>query len=216
MEAVNLLPAYARPAHGWATVGKELSARRVLAIGGAVAGAAAIAFGAAFVHERSVVNDKQETLATVEAQLATAQAKAQPLRAIEAAASAKLKVTGTISAQRVPWENVLRDLARVLPSQVQLQALQAGSSTAITPAAGSAAPAAPTAGAPTSFTVSGLASSHNRVALVLDRLALLPWLTDVTLQSSTRGTTTGTTGGSSSADQFTIGATFINVAGGAR
>ena len=37
MEAVNLLPAYARPGHPWAAVGRDLSARRVLKGGSAVA-----------------------------------------------------------------------------------------------------------------------------------------------------------------------------------
>ena len=210
MEAVNLLPAYARPGHPWAAIGKDLSARRVLAAGGAVAGAAAIAFGAAFVHERSLVNERQDTLAGVQAQLVEAQAKAEPLRAAESASATKLVAVRTISAGRVPWENVLRNLARVLPTQVQLESLQVTSPTAI--AASSTTAAAATAGAPTGFTVAGSASSQNRVALVLDRLAVLPWLSDVTLQSSTHGT--GTTG-SSSADQFTISANF-NSAGGAK
>jgi Tfp pilus assembly protein PilN len=210
MEAVNLLPAYARPGHPWAAIGKDLPARRVLTAGGAVAGAAAIAFGAAFVHERSLVKEKQDTLAGVQAQLVEVQAKAEPLRAAESASATKLVAVRTISAGRVPWENVLRNLARVLPSGVQLQSLQATSPTAIAP--GSTAGAVATAGAPTGFTVAGSASSQNRVALVLDRLAVLPWLSDVTLQSSTRGT--GTTG-SSSTDQFTISANF-NSAGGAK
>jgi Tfp pilus assembly protein PilN len=210
MEAVNLLPAYARPGHRWAAIGKDLSARRVLAMGGAVAGAAAIALGAGFVHERSLVNDKQDTLAGVQAQLAEVQAEAQPLRAAESASATKLATVRAISAGRVPWESVLRDLARVLPSQVQLQSLQATSSTAISPSS-TAAPSGATSGVPTGFTLAGSASSHNRVALVLDRLAVLPWLSDVTLQSSTHGTGTG----SSSADQFTISANFHS-AGGAK
>ena len=212
MEAVNLLPAYARPGHPWAVIGKDLPARRVLAAGGAVAGAAAIAFGAAFVHERSLVNEKQDTLAGVQAQLADVQAKAEPLRTAESATATKLTAVRTISAGRVPWENVLRNLARVLPSQVQLQSLQATSPAAIAPGATAAPAGATTGAAPTGFTLAGSASSQNRVALVLDRLAVLPWLSDVTLQSSTRGT--GITG-SSSTDQFTISANF-NSAGGAK
>jgi len=212
MEAVNLLPAYARPGHPWAAIGKDLSARRVLAAGGAVAGAAAIAFGAAFVHERSLVNERQDTLAGVQAQLAEVQAKAEPLRTAESASATKLVAVRTISAGRVPWENVLRNLARVLPSGVQLQSLQATSPAAIAPSSASTAGAGATTDGPTGFTVAGSASSQNRVALVLDRLAVLPWLSDVTLQSSTRGT--GITG-SSSTDQFTISANF-NSAGGAK
>jgi Tfp pilus assembly protein PilN len=210
MEAVNLLPAYARPGHRWATAGKDLSARRVLTVGGAVAGAAAIALGAAFVYERSVVNDKQDTLAAVETQLAVAQAKAEPLRAAQTQSATMLGAIRTISAGRVPWENVLRDLARVLPGGLQLATLQIQSPTPIGPVSDTAA-SATTSGA-TGFTVTGNAGSQNRVALALDRLASLPWLTNVTLQSSTRsGSGTGGTG----PDQFTISANF-NAAGGAR
>jgi Tfp pilus assembly protein PilN len=210
MEAVNLLPAYARPGHRWAAIGKDLPARRVLAMGGAVAGAAAIAIGAGFVHERSAVNEKQDTLADVQAQLAEVQAKAEPLRSAESASATKLTAVQAISAGRVPWENVLRNLARVLPSQVQLESLQATSPVAIASASSSTAAGA-AAGVPTGFTVAGSASSQNRVALVLDRLAVLPWLSDVTLQSSTRVSGTGAGG----ADQFTISANF-NSAGGAK
>ena len=46
-------------------------------------------------------------------------------------------------------------------------------------------PAAPAAGTNT-FTIQGNASSHDRVALVLDRLALLPWLSNLSLQSTLR------------------------------
>ena len=214
MEAVNLLPAYARPGHRWATVGKDLSARSVLQVGGAVAGAAVIAIGGAFVYERSVVSDKQDTLAAVETQLAVAQAKAQPLRAAQSESASMLGAVRTISAQRVPWENVLRDLAGVMPRGVQLASLQITSPTPIGPASTSSSPSGGSTGSATGFTVSGSASSQNRVALALDRLAALPWLTGVTLQSSARG---GDGAGSGAApDQFTINATFNNAAGGTK
>ncbi|MEP6812972.1 MAG: PilN domain-containing protein [Actinomycetota bacterium] len=207
MEAVNLLPGYARPAHGWATLGKDLPARRVVAVGGAVAAAGVIVLGGLFVYERSVVNDKQDALVSVQTQLAEAQAKAAPLRAVESARETKLGAIRTISDGRVPWENVLRDLARVLPSKVQLQTVQVAVSTPIATVGGAAPASAGTTGATSGFTVTGSASSHNRVALVLDRLAVLPWLSNVTLQSTTRGTA-GTSGGSGGADTFTISANF--------
>jgi Tfp pilus assembly protein PilN len=215
MEAVNLLPAYARPGSRWTTVGRDLQPRRVLAGGGAVAGVVAIALGAAFMHERSVVSDRQDSLAQVQTQLAVAQAKAEPLKAAQSASETKLGAIRAVSAQRIPWENVLRDLARVLPDRVYLQSLQIQSQTPFGPpsAPGSTATAAPTttAGTPTAFTVTGAASSQNRVALVLDRLAALPWLSDVTLQSSTRQSSVAGKG----LDQFTISANF-NAAGGAK
>jgi Tfp pilus assembly protein PilN len=125
-----------------------------------------------------------------------------------------LAAIGTISAGRVPWENVLRDLATVMPNGIQLQTLQINSPTPIGPLGDTATASGGTSPSATGFTVVGSASSQNRVALALDRLAALPWLTDVSLQSSTRG---GSGQGSGTApDQFTISATFNNVTGGAR
>jgi Tfp pilus assembly protein PilN len=219
MQAVNLLPAYARPGHRWATLGSDVAPRRALAIGGIVAGVVAIAMGAAYIFERSVVNDKRSELATATARLTAVQAEAAPLRATQAAAASQLAAATTISQSRVPWESVLGGLARVLPDQVYLTSLQA---TTPTPVAGlatapvtmsapaAAAPATPPAG----FSISGIASSHVRVALVLDRLALMPWLSNVTLGSSVR-TGSGPGASNSGGDQFAISAAFSN-AGGAK
>jgi hypothetical protein len=57
-----------------------------------------------------------------------------------------------------------------------------------------------------------VATSHDRVALVLDRLQLMPWLTDIVLNGSTRASVSNGTS-TSSGDQFEITAAFSNVAG---
>jgi Tfp pilus assembly protein PilN len=88
------------------------------------------------------------------------------------------------------------DLGRVLPTGVTLTSLSASGPTP------TAAPAAPAAAS--TFTIAGETSSHVRVATVLDRLAVLPWLSDITLQSSTR---------SGVSDTFTIGATYVGGGG---
>ena len=129
MEAVNLLPAYARPGHPWAAVGKDLSAPRVLKAGSVVACVAVLGLGLGYVYERSVVNDKQAALADVQAEVAVADAKAAPLRAAQAAAAARMAAAGTVSSRRIAWERQLRDLSRVLPSQVYLQSLSMQSPT---------------------------------------------------------------------------------------
>jgi Tfp pilus assembly protein PilN len=219
MEAVNLLPAYARPRHRWLTAGEELSSRRVLTAGGVAACVAVLGLGAGFVHERSVVNDKRATLADVQAQAATADAKAAPLRAAQAAAAARMATADTVSSGRISWENLLADLSRVLPSEVYLQSMQAqsptpfGSAAATTTAPATTTPTATTI--PTAFTATGVASSQVRVALVLDRLATLPWLSDVTLQSLTNGAAGGTSTTIAAGDTFTVNATF-NPNGGAK
>jgi hypothetical protein len=99
-----------------------------------------------------------------------------------------------------------------------LQGLSVQSPTPLAPGAPIPAPTTPT-GAPTpattgasGFSATGVASSHVRVALVLDRLASLPWLTNVTLLSSANGSASGTT--LSRGDTFSVTAGF-NPNGGA-
>jgi len=214
MNAVNLLPGYARPRHPWAAIGKDLSARRALTGGAAVACVAVLGLGAGYVHERSVVHDKRTALADLQTQVAAADAKAAPLRAAQAAAVARMAAAGTVSSSRVAWEKMLADLSRVLPAQVYLQSISVQSPTPL--AAAASTTAAPTTAAvpgATAFSATGVASSHVRVALVLDRLSSLPWLSDVTLQSSTSGSVGS--GSLSGGDTFSVTAGF-NPNGGAK
>jgi Tfp pilus assembly protein PilN len=209
MQAVNLLPAYARPAGRWATVGKELSPARVIRIGGIVAASCALAVAGLYFYERSVVNDRRAKLADTEARLTAVEATAAPLRTAEAASTARATIIRTVSNSRVGWTGVLVDLARVLPDQVHLQSLSADSPTpaaaAATTTPSTTTTATPAAAAiPTAFTLSGTTTSHVRVALVLDRLALLPWLSTISLGSSTAST---------SGDAFNLTAAFAPVGG---
>jgi Tfp pilus assembly protein PilN len=210
MEAVNLLPLHARPGRRWATVGSEASPRRVLTGGAAVACVAVIGLGLAYVHERSVLNDKRATLSDVQTQAIAADAKATPIRTAQAGVAALMPAGTTVTSSRIAWESLLSDLSRVLPRRVRLQTLSmqspsplaAGATAAGTaPAVPPGTPAGPSVGgAP--FTVSGVATSHVRVALVLDRLAALPWLSNITLVSSTSGSTLN------AGDTFSINAGF--------
>ncbi len=206
MQAVNLLPVELRPGRRWATIGRGASVRRVLGGSGVAAGILALAIGGLSLHQRSVVDDRQSDLVGAEARLVAAQAKAAAVRQAQATSAARLAAMRDIVARRILWEDVLRDLSRILPQNVWLQSLNASSSTiGQAPAAGSP----PAAGAAsTGFTVTGSADSQVRVAQVLDRLSLLPWLSDVTLQSSSRG------GGQTATPvQFTIGATLRSTGG---
>jgi Tfp pilus assembly protein PilN len=210
MEAVNLLPLHARPGRRWATVGRDASPGRVLTGGAYVACVVAVGLGLAYVHQRSVIKDQRATLAAVQTEVVTADAEAAPLRAAQAGVAARMPAATTISSSRIAWESLLADLSRVMPRRVRLQTLSLQSPTplvasASTPAAAPATPPtstpAPSAGgAP--FTVTGIATSHVRVALVLDRLAALPWLSNVTLVSSTNGASL------SAGDTFSVNAGF--------
>jgi len=188
MRAVNLLPEELRPGNRWASIGRGASARRVLGGSGIAAGVLALAFAGLFIHQRGVVDDRRTELHDVETRLVAAQAQAAAVQAAQAASAARLAAFRTVVSQRVVWEDVLRDLSRVLPGSVTLQSLSVTSPTLTAGATTAAAPAAATPGAPpTGFTINGSADSQVRVAQVLDRLALLPWLSNVTLQSSISG-----------------------------
>ena len=192
MQAVNLLPEYARPGRKWASAGSELSSRRILPIGGAAATGLALIFGLFYFHERTLVSDKKSELATAQARLVAQSARAEPIKQAQAASQARLAFMHGVTATRVHWDAVLGDLGRVLPSGVYLTALSA------------AAPASAAAASGSSFTATGGTSSHVRVALILDRLALLPWLSDVALQSTARTGNTIT---------FTITAKYVGEPG---
>jgi Tfp pilus assembly protein PilN len=210
MEAVNLLPLHARPGRRWAAVGRDASPRRVLTGGAAVACVVVVGVGLAYVHQRSVMNDQRATLAAVQTEVATADAEAAPLRAAQAGVAARMPAATAIASRRIAWESLLADLSRVMPRRVRLQTLSLQSPTPLAPGATAPASApatppsstpAPSAGA-APFTVTGVATSHVRVALVLDRLASLPWLSNVTLVSSTNGASL------SAGDTFSVNAGF--------
>jgi Tfp pilus assembly protein PilN len=210
MEAVNLLPLHARPGRRWATVGRDASPRRVLKGGAAVACVVVVGLGLAYVHQRSVMNDNRATLAAVQTEVAAADVEAAPLRAAQAGVAARMPAATTITASRIAWESLLADLSRVMPRRVRLQTLSLQSPTPLAPGASApaAAPTTPPSSAPAAsagaapFTVTGVATSHVRVALVLDRLASLPWLSNVTLVSSTNGASL------SAGDTFAINGSF--------
>ncbi len=204
MQAVNLLPAYARPAGRWSAVGKGVTPVAVTRIGGVVAAACALAIAGVYVYERSIVSNRHATLTTVQARLTAVEAIAAPLRAAQSASQARAAAVRSIDHSRVRWEGILSDLARVMPNQVYLKTLNAEAAGAVAPATPTAAPTPGVTAASTSFTITGVAASQADVALVLDRLALLPWLSDVTLQTLARAVdTTGSVG-----DNFSISAGF--------
>jgi Tfp pilus assembly protein PilN len=185
MQAVNLLPEYAQPGRRWTAAGSELSARRILPVGGIAAIVIALVFGAAYLRERSLVSDKKSDLATSQARLVAQEARAQPIKQAQADSAARLAIIKSVAATRVHWDTVLADLGRVLPSGVHLSSLSVAAATP-------------------SFTITGTTSSHDRVALVLDRLEVLPWLSEISLTSDSKG---------GPIVNFTIGATYVGSEG---
>jgi Tfp pilus assembly protein PilN len=212
MQAVNLLPADAIRGGRWGAAAGT-SPKRVLTTAAVVAGVVVAATCAAFFQAHNTVTDRQATLDGLEQQVVTAQATAATAQAARANMQARETAVTSVTTQRITWEQVLRDLARVLPANVWLQSLQAQSPTptvsASTASTTSTTTTATSGSTPTAFVVTGFTSSQKAVARVIDRLSVLPWLSDVSLQQSTRADT----GRGGKAVQFTIGANLSSTGG---
>jgi Tfp pilus assembly protein PilN len=186
MRAVNLLP------EDVAGAGRSSRVTTTsVGIGGAALAVLVTALlGVLFFSGHNKVSDKHRALASIEQQVASVQAETARKAAAVATApeTGRLTAFDSASSARISWDNLLDDVSRVLPagswlSSMNMQAtgLDTTSSTSTTtPATTTTTPI------PTGFTVSGVAFSQDIVAKVMRRLALIPALSDITLQSSTR------------------------------
>jgi Tfp pilus assembly protein PilN len=204
MDAVNLLPADYRDRKGKRTSAADnLDARQTLRIGGAVAGLFVVLLGGLFYWEHRQVQTKQKELANSKAQIATVQPQVDNIKTAQAAISGRLAVAQSLAGTRMNWDRALNDFARIIPTNsfltnIQMTAPVTAAATAAAQAAAATVPTTSTDGTtsttpapaatPTvsTLTLAGVAPSTPGVALVMDRLALLPWLSTVTLSSAAR------------------------------
>jgi Tfp pilus assembly protein PilN len=171
MRAVNLLPPEEQPQ---SFGGRPVPAIVGAALGVVVTGSLAVTFLGAAGNVRTA----RAQLANVEQQLAATPAPPAPKVPANAQLAgeqnARLTALSTALGGRVAWDRVLRDFSLVLPNDVWLSTL---TMTAPDPAA--------VASGASNFTMSGYTYSHDSVARLLSRLALLPELTNVSLATST-------------------------------
>ena len=204
MDAVNLLPVdYRERKRKRTTPADNLDGRQTLRIGGAVVGLFVVLLGGLFYYEHKQVSDKQKELANTKAQIAAVQPQVDAIKTAQAAISGRLAVARSLAGTRMNWDRALNDFARVIPTNsyltsIQMSAPVTAAATAATQAAATAAPVTSSDGtavetpapapAPTvsTLTLSGTAPNTPGVALVMDRLALLPWLSNVSLTSAAR------------------------------
>ena len=220
MRGFNLLPAPRVEQRQDGLQSRLQSTNGIAAAAGAVLVLVALLLAVGFVHGRSDVSNRRTTLGQLEAQVAQKQAAASVSAAVAAQAQAHLAAFTAASSGRANWDGLLDQLARVMPRGVWLDTLQltpgATSATTTTESTGSAvvtsnglspsgAAATPVG---TTFTVTGFALSQDTIARVLDRLGLIPALSDVSLQSTQRADVAG-----KKAMQFTIVAN-VRTAGG--
>jgi Tfp pilus assembly protein PilN len=188
MRAVNLLPREVAN-----TKGSRLSPPVVTAV---VAGVLVVAvLGAGFFRASAKVAHKRTELDAARAELALVPAPAaQDSTSSTLATERAQRVTALQTALngRISWDRVLREVSLVLPDDVWLSGLTLQEPEPLTPVTptvpGEDAPPPPPTSTATSidFTMNGKAFSHQGVARLLSRLALVPDLQGVTLGHSTR------------------------------
>jgi Tfp pilus assembly protein PilN len=173
MRAVNLLP------KGAGVSPRRRSVAPVLLAATAPLVAGSLVFVGWSVEHR-LVAQRRSDFDTVRALTATTKPSSAAATQISALLtsdeSARKSALELALGDRVDWTPTLRDLARVLPSDVWLTQLNAASPVPADPSTTSATPS--------SFSIQGYTYSQVSVAHLLERLALLPTLTDVTLGSS--------------------------------
>ena len=136
----------------------------------------------AYVRESGKVDERRETRDALRKELAEIpQPAADRAPSSRNAAALRLAALSTAASSRIAWDRVLSDVSRVMPGDTWLTTLAAKSPVSAAAVTG----AAPTPGAaPTAFTATGFTYSQDSVARLLSRLALVPGLSNVSLQSS--------------------------------
>jgi Tfp pilus assembly protein PilN len=210
MRAVNLLPDPRTDKRHADRPSRLQSTKAIAAAAGAVLVLVAAVSGVAYTKARSDVSDRQSTLKGLQAELVGVQAKAAVSATAADQTQAHLAAVSTAASGRIAWDGLLDQLSRVMPRGAWLESLQGTNAAPAAPAPASTSTTSPPAAgtAPTGFVVTGYARSQATVARALDRLVLMPALSDVSLQSSERSDV-----GTKKAIKFTIGAN-VRSAGG--
>lgn len=212
MRAVNLIPSEQR---GGASVGSgrsEGAAYAVLALLAAVA-VMALLYGQA--HRQ--LSSRKAQAASLSAEAAKVQAEATrlaPYTSFVALREQREQAVSTLVDSRFDWAHAFHEFGRVLTAETSITSLD-GSIGGATGSAASAASTAPATAAPSAtasaassvtsatppgsvptFSLQGCAKSQRAVALMLERLRLIDGVSEVSLQSSTKGSSGGASGGS--------------------
>jgi Tfp pilus assembly protein PilN len=134
-----------------------------------------------FLNTSSSVTSKQSELDSLRAELAAIPPPPPTptgQSTLELEKSKRIGLLSTALGQRVAWDRVLREVSLVLPEDVWLETLSANAADpTAAPAPGQAAPSG-------GFSITGYAYSHDGVARLLARLALIRHLEGVKLNSS--------------------------------
>ena len=185
MRAVNLLPRDLVP--------ERPSYTQMLPYVGACAVPLITAFlvviGYSRAHHDAVAQAVQVSALQIEVARAKPAEAAKPIdtSALVSSRAARTSALEDALAKEMAWDRTLGDVARILPTSVWLSDLTAISPTpadSAVPLATTPAPATGPSAGSTGFTIDGYAYTMDDVALLLQRLQLLPTLANVTLAST--------------------------------
>jgi Tfp pilus assembly protein PilN len=197
---VNLLPERHRPRTP--TGGRQGSSYILLGVLGAVLVAALI-----YVLTLNQINSRRDAVAQAKNQTASAKSQIQALGAygnFVQVKNARVQAVKQLADGRIDWEMAMRELARVLPSDVWLVSADASTGDGDTAAssatqAPSPNPASGGASDTATLTLTGCAKSQDEVAVTLVRLRQMNGASDVSLNQSTSTKADGGSGGDSAA-----------------
>ncbi|MHB8241702.1 MAG: hypothetical protein ACYDHN_06895 [Solirubrobacteraceae bacterium] len=207
MRAVNLIPAEQR---GGGSVGAGRSGGGAYAVLGLLAGLAILALIYGMAHHQVSSRRAQAAALSTQAQQAQeAASRLAPFTSFIALREERTQAVSQLVNSRFDWAHAFHELGRVLPTQISISSFDGSvgsagtTTTTTTPAApatptgsGSTAAASATAssvasatppGAVPTFTLGGCATSQPAVAVMLERLRLIDGVSEVVLQSSTKG-----------------------------
>jgi Tfp pilus assembly protein PilN len=198
MRAVNLIPVEDRRGGGGA--GSGLGSYIVLGVLAVV-----VAMSASYTLANRSLSDRRAELASVQAQVQAAEAKAQRLSSYTSFAALRQKRTATVSSlasSRFDWSHALHEVARTIPSNAWVTSLRGTVAPGVAVEGGSDDPLRATIPSP-AIELVGCTVSQKDVSSVISSLRRINGVQRVTLSSSeklTGATTDAASGGGSDAD----------------
>jgi hypothetical protein len=203
MRAVNLIPAEQRSGQPVGAGRSQGGAYAVLVVVGGIA-LMAYLYGEAS-HQVSSRTAQAASLAAQAHQTQAAAERLAPYTSFIAMREQRTQAVQSLLDSRFDWAHVLHEFGRVLPVETSISSLSGtvgsesgssahatstatpSSSSAATASAGSSVASATPSGSVPTFTLAGCAINQQSVALTLERLHLIDGVQEVTLQSSTAG-----------------------------
>jgi len=184
MKAVNLIPAEERRS---GSAGGRSGAPAYMVLGGL---AVLVLMVAAYTLTGKTVNQRKDTLASLEQQATSAEAQANSLASYSAFSDLRKKRAETVTSiarSRFDWAHVMHEIARVIPPDAHLTSLSGSvSPTATAPGAQGQAMTLRGANPGPAVDIVGCADGQANVSRIISRLRLVDGVQHVTLAQSVK------------------------------